>query len=158
MDVARALSIVHYGIKIGGKILKNFKMAIVMDDREDPKMKQYLKSRDVGFTVRRMRIGDYVIDGNIVIERKTMDDFCGSIMDGRLSKQIRQMKEVYTDILILVSGKIEDRTSDINENCIIGKMASIIIRDKINIIMLDSDSQIAELIKRISIRSEELTK
>jgi len=120
-----------------------------MDDREPPKM--FSIAENVGgieFHKKRLKTGDYIC-GDVIIERKTIDDFCTSIIDNRLTNQITKMKAQFTHIYILVSGTIDQRTSTIHENCILGKMASIIVKHKVPLLFVENDFQLVYLMKRL---------
>jgi DNA excision repair protein ERCC-4 len=54
---------------------------IVVDDRERPS----------GMVAERLLVGDYCVDGAVLIERKTAADFAQSLMDGRLFSQAGRM-------------------------------------------------------------------
>ena len=130
------------------------KMKIICDDREPKSMDTVAEMvGGIEFERKRLKTGDY-IHGDVVIERKTIDDFCGSIIDDRLTNQVAKMKESFKHIYILVAGKIKDRTSEIHENCILGKMSSIIVKHNISIITLDNEPQLVYLMKRIFERHE----
>jgi ERCC4-type nuclease len=137
------------------------KFKILEDDREFGALNDYFEVLEVERDVQRLTIGDYVwISKNrewsgapckLCFERKTIDDFCASIMDGRLDEQIRNMKSFFNtrDIYILISGRIDDRKSDMNENCILGKIVSLIIKAEVKVILVDDDRQLAYVIKNI---------
>ena len=61
-------------------------MIIEMDDRE-PEMQLLadLNKTGIEFDRKRMITGDYAF-GNLLIERKEIDDFAGSILDGRIER------------------------------------------------------------------------
>lgn len=128
-------------------------MTIIADDRENGEVIELLRKLNVDVEVKRLKIGDYVF-GDVVIERKTIDDFCLSIIDGRIKSQIEKMQE-YKHKYILISGRIGDRTSDINENCILGMICSVIVRYGINVICLDNEKQLAYVIKKLYEKYEE---
>jgi len=46
---------------------------------------------DVSVTVRRLALGDYMVDGRLLVERKTVRDFAVSILEGRLFSQAYRM-------------------------------------------------------------------
>lgn len=62
---------------------------IICDDRERASgvVDALCEGGDIRVSVRRLRIGDYLIDGRILVERKTFADFALSIVDGRLFRQ-----------------------------------------------------------------------
>jgi ERCC4-type nuclease len=58
--------------------------------------------KNVSVVVKRLSVGDYIIDDQLVIERKTLKDFARSIVDGRLFRQaIRLANSKYKSALIL---------------------------------------------------------
>jgi len=131
---------------------------IICDDREPKSMDVFaLTVGGIEFERKRLKTGDYIHE-DVVIERKEINDFCGSIMDGRLTSQIEKMKKDFKNIYILVSGSIKNRTSDIHENCILGKMASILVKHQVSIITVDDDFQLIYLMKRIFEKHLEITK
>ena len=123
-------------------------MKFLVDDRERKVLNSLLESNGIECEVQRLKTGDY-ISNEICIERKTIDDFCSSILDGRLKKQVERMKEEFKHCFILISGSICERKSNIKERSVLGQIVSLIIRHKINIIMVDNDEQMAFAITRI---------
>ncbi len=121
---------------------------IYVDDREPKSMLMFMDAVGMEYERKRMVTGDYV-EGDVVIERKTIDDMCGSIVDGRMKRQVERMKESFKLCYVLVSGRIGDRKSEVHENCILGKMASLLVRDGVPVICVDDDAQLAYLMKRI---------
>lgn len=58
--------------------------------------------KNVSVVVKRLSVGDYVVDNQLVFERKTLKDFAKSIVDGRLFRQaIRLANSKYKSALIL---------------------------------------------------------
>ena len=123
-------------------------MKLLVDDRERKVLNSLLEANGVECEVQRLLTGDY-ISNEICIERKTIDDFCSSILDGRLKKQVERMKKEFKHCFILISGSICERKSNIKERSVLGQIVSLIIRHKINIIMVDNDEQMAFAITRI---------
>ena len=48
---------------------------------------------ELDLTVARLRTGDYLVDGSVLIERKTVSDFALSIIDARLFRQARRLNK-----------------------------------------------------------------
>jgi len=135
-------------------------MDIFIDDREKNE-KIMIEMVELGMfpIVTRLKVGDYVYRNNnenveVVIEMKSVDDFCLSIMDGRLARQVEAMKE-YKHSYVLVYGKLSDRTSEISENCIVGKYVSMIMKG-VKVVWVDNERQVAYAMKRIFERSIEM--
>lgn len=80
-------------------------MIILADDREKSSgIIDLLKEADIDVIVRRLPCYDYIINKEIGVERKTGRDFLISIMDGRLFRQARIMKNRLPRPLFLLEG------------------------------------------------------
>ena len=82
-------------------------MRILCDDRErgSEVIAELRKLPNVDVTVRRLRVGDYLIDGRVLVERKTVRDLAISIIDGRLFQQaVRLVRAAPGRTLLLVEG------------------------------------------------------
>ena len=82
-------------------------IAVIADDREpDAGVVSALRSLpDVSIVIKRLSCGDYLVDGRILFERKTLADFDRSIVDGRLFPQmVRMAKSKHRPVLILEGG------------------------------------------------------
>jgi ERCC4-type nuclease len=67
------------------------KVQVVVDDRERPSgVVAELEKLDA-LVLKIERVGDYCIDGAVLIERKTAADFAQSLIDGRLFGQAKRM-------------------------------------------------------------------
>ena len=61
---------------------------------------QEMKNVSVG--IKRLSLGDYLVDNRLIFERKTLNDFALSIIDGRLfSQAIRLASSKYNNVLLL---------------------------------------------------------
>jgi DNA excision repair protein ERCC-4 len=69
------------------------RLQIVADDRERPSgvVLELEKLDRVVVKIERLSIGDYCVDGAVLIERKTAADFAQSLIDGRLFAQAGRM-------------------------------------------------------------------
>jgi ERCC4-type nuclease len=59
---------------------------------------------DVQLTIDRLDLGDYVINGAVVVERKTIADLSTSIIDGRLFRQMRRLACAPERAALIVEG------------------------------------------------------
>ena len=65
---------------------------VLVDDRErDGRVAGWLRESGAVIEVGRLPLGDYVVDGRLLVERKTVADFAASVCDGRLFRQARQL-------------------------------------------------------------------
>lgn len=127
---------------------------ITVDDREPQSIDKRMEDIGLEFKRKRMKTGDFV-EGDVCIERKTVNDFCGSIVDGRLDRQIENMKRDYKHYYILISGSIKARKSELTVNSILGKMSSVLVKHQVPIVSVDNDEQLIYLVGRIFLRHQE---
>jgi DNA excision repair protein ERCC-4 len=72
------------------------RISVIADDREcKNQVVNFLSNiENVSVAVRRLSIGDYIVDNQLVFERKTLKDFAQSIVDGRLFSQAIRLAKV----------------------------------------------------------------
>lgn len=128
-------------------------MIIEIDDREPKKMIDLFRKEGLKVVRRRLKVGDYV-SGDACIERKEINDFCASIIDGRLSSQLVNMKKKFARNYVIVIGGLWSRSSKIHVNCILGKMASVVVKYEVPILMVDNDTEAVYLMRRLFERIE----
>ena len=74
---------------------------IYVDDREPEIMMEKLRNYGVEVKKVRLPIGDYVLGDELVIERKTIDDFFNSIAERRYYPQLYRMKDLKRPIVYI---------------------------------------------------------
>lgn len=76
---------------------------VVIDDREPQKFVQLFKDAGAqSVRVERLKVGDFVVNQRWLFERKTFQDFCVSLIDGRLFRQaLRMLKDPGYSVIIL---------------------------------------------------------
>ncbi len=98
--------------------------------------------------IKQLEVGDFVITDDIVFERKTIEDFLESILDGRLFNQLNKMASNYSSPLILVEGNQQELFSlrNIHRNAIIGTLTSIALNYRVPVIFTKDAKETAEFI------------
>ena len=83
---------------------------IVADDREagSPVPAALQQFPEVELRFDRLKIGDYIVDGTCVFERKTVADFAASIADGRLFQQAQKLARTHEPAAIILEGRFSD--------------------------------------------------
>jgi ERCC4-type nuclease len=76
-------------------------MHVAVDMYEPSRAIAALASLGVDVTVRRLPVGDYVIERGVVIERKTISDLRRSLVDGRLWRQLGELRKSRIGYLIV---------------------------------------------------------
>lgn len=81
---------------------------IIIDYREKAcEVPEILKNMDLPISFAQLPVGDYVV-GNIIVERKTAEDFVRSLIDGRLHKQLYEMSATAKLSYLVVVGFITE--------------------------------------------------
>lgn len=138
--------------------LENKETIVYADSREgNSKVLRALDTIGVKIIVRPMTVGDYQVSEEVAIERKTAKDFVDSIVDKRLFKQARQMREEFKKPIMILEG--DDLYSGfIGPDAIRGSIASIALDFGISIIPTRNSDDTAAMIKRIAIREQKENK
>jgi Fanconi anemia group M protein len=99
-------------------------ISIVIDKRENRSFEGELAALGARVEWRQLELGDFLCSDKTVIERKTRADFEASIIDRRLFNQLKQLKENYPNVIVLVEG--EESLERVNRNALLGAYAAII--------------------------------
>ena len=97
--------------------------------------------------------GDYIINDQIIIERKTADDFIQSLIDNRLFEQCSKLKKDSRRILILIEGNPYKTRHKIDTLAIKGAILSILTAWQIPVIYSQSANTSVELMIMLGIQS-----
>lgn len=79
------------------------------------------------FDVRMVRLatGDYLIDNEVLIERKTAGDFVVSLVDGRLFRQVARLAHSCYRSLLLIEGRTPTSIPDVHPHAVEGALVSL---------------------------------
>ena len=147
-------------------------LKLYMDDREPKSI--FVELRKAGLDVERLRldVGDYIV-GKVVIERKTSGDFCQSLYNNRIFKQIKNLEDGFpegTPVLIVIGDlpekhrwqrfgkksvqvRLSEGERDGRELAMLSGIATIITSyGRVQIINLPLKRQFPRLIQRIYAR------
>jgi len=82
-------------------------LRIVVDKREkNSGIPELLKQSGVFVDFATLKVGDYIVFNNVVIERKTVSDLLSSFYDGRLFIQCSQLVKHFSSPLLIVEGNM----------------------------------------------------
>ncbi|HLF33430.1 MAG TPA: ERCC4 domain-containing protein [Cyclobacteriaceae bacterium] len=78
---------------------------ILADDREknDQLLSTLIEAPNTEVRRGRLAVGDFKLD-HLLVERKTIRDFCASVRDGRLFRQAKLLASSYVQPLIILEG------------------------------------------------------
>jgi len=85
----------------------NNRYVITIDHREHAEILRKTLKETYHLTIQteQLKIGDYKIFPDTVVERKTVNDFCLSIIDSRLFKQAYRLAQFAQNPILLVEGQ-----------------------------------------------------
>lgn len=135
------------------------KIYVFADTREQASsvMRELSFFHDVEVHAKVLQIGDFVVGPDVVIERKTIEDFLQSLIDGRLLGQLMNMSQAYARPVLLLEGNPEDLFTlrNIHENAVIGMMSSIAVTYRIPILFTKDAKESAKFIYSIAKREQQ---
>jgi len=113
-----------------------------------------LKRKGCRIQLSSLNVGDYQV-GDYIVERKTMKDFIDSIIDGRLFKQVKRLKEIQgLNTILVIEGSIKDFLSRGDLSTYIGAVISLVLDYNLKTYISSGARETAELIyslyKRVS--------
>ena len=85
----------------------NSQNTVIIDHRENAEvLTNGLRAiYHVDIAIEQLELGDYKIFPDTLVERKTIDDFCLSIIDGRLFKQAYRLAHYTQNPVLLLEGE-----------------------------------------------------
>jgi len=83
-----------------------YPLEVLIDDREPLSVeRELLEKGNLLVQRKRLGVGDYIFDNDLIVERKTVQDFCGSIKDGRLFTQVSKIGQKQNSCYFDFGGK-----------------------------------------------------
>ncbi|MEK6887693.1 MAG: ERCC4 domain-containing protein [Candidatus Aenigmatarchaeota archaeon] len=127
---------------------------IYADNRENNKVTDILKHR-CDLRQKQLAVADYLLSKRVAVERKTCEDFLSSMVDGRLFKQLGELKENFrTPVLIIEGNELFDSDRKIHPNAIRGAIASVATDYCLPIIWTKTPLETAEMLISIATREQ----
>ena len=108
---------------------------IIADYREIPsKIPEMLREFGAKVELSNLKTGDYIINDEIIIERKSREDFILSIIQGRLFSQCSRMKKSTHYQILLIEGNPYNTNHKIDRQAIKGALLSVTLSWQIPVI------------------------
>ncbi len=117
------------------------------------------KLADIGVQMKldMLQVGDYVLSSRVGVEYKTSEDFVGSIIDGRLLQQVKELRNAYERPLIIIEGGDVYRQRNIHPNAIRGMLATISVNFAIPVMYTKDADDTAQMLMAIAKREQDET-
>jgi ERCC4-type nuclease len=127
----------------------NLHINIVADDRENKSdvIKFLSEIENVDLSIRRLSMGDYQVEKQLIVERKTIKDFAVSIIDGRLFKQMIRLENSNSKSALILEGTAIDTAElGMNREAMQGALITVSLILGIPILRSKDPSETARLI------------
>jgi ERCC4-type nuclease len=137
---------------------EKIKEKIIVDYRErNSLVASHLVKNGFEVEFKELKIGDYIVK-DVVIERKTVSDFIGSMINHRLLNQIEELKQ-YENKLLIIEGISEQElyredNASVHPNAIRGFLLHILLTHKIPIAFTKNSEDTAKFIEVLSKRKD----
>jgi len=130
-------------------------IVIYADNREEGSKVTDILQRKCTLRKKQLDVADYLLSERVGVERKTISDFLTSITDGRLFKQLAEMKENFASPILIIEGTgLFNNDRKIHENAIRGALASVAIDFSVPVLWTENQHETAELLFAIAKREQ----
>ena len=126
---------------------------VYVDARESLMLVDELKKRGCRVDVQTLIVGDFIASKDVIIERKTGEDFVKSVIDGRLFKQLAAMCKTYSRPVLVVEGE-RKRATGIGTASFFGALASVVSDFQVSIFMSSGVEETSQIIFHIARREQ----
>jgi Fanconi anemia group M protein len=131
------------------------RMKVYVDNRESPLIKKTLKEK-VDVILAQLEVGDYILSDRVCAERKTVEDFLQSIIDGRLLGQAAELKRNFECPILILEGNVDIYAHrNIHPNAIRGALAALAVGFNIPVLPSRGEEDTAEILYAIAKREQE---
>lgn len=132
-------------------------VTLVVDDRENEDVIEAVNRHPEveNWYIDRLEIGDIQCESaDLLIERKTMEDYAGSLRSGHLADQLSRMREVSENCFILVEDDLDSSESlthtQMRGESIRGSMASTMARKNTPVVPCSNVELLVDMSVRLS--------
>ncbi len=128
---------------------------IIVDHREyRSNVVRNLMKLDVIIEPQQLAIGDYILSSRIGVERKKVEDFLNSLINGKLFSQISRLRDAYPRPILIIEGEGLLTKRNIRHNAIFGSLVSIMIDYGIPIFTTKDDIETANILSLAAKREQ----
>ncbi|MCG3259158.1 MAG: DEAD/DEAH box helicase family protein [Candidatus Heimdallarchaeota archaeon] len=132
------------------------KIKVICDSRErNSVVIKELMNKNVELGFERLDIGDYICSDQIVVERKTGDDFIKSILDKRLFVQTKVLVESCAKPVMILEGNFNLFSSSLHPHALAGALTSLATDFRLPIIHTQNQKETAEILFAMARREQE---
>ncbi len=120
---------------------------VIVDHRElNGPLARLLRQEGIEMEPQTLPTGDVILSNRLVVERKAADDFCKSIIDGRLMEQARGLKRNFEAPLFLVEGNPFEERRGIQRAAVAGAIATLSARFGVTVLTVGDVREAAKIV------------
>jgi len=137
----------------------NQDIKIIIDHREyRSRVVRNLMALGISIEPQQLDVGDYILSSRIGVERKNVDDFLNSLINGKLFSQISRLRDAYSRPMLIIEGVDLLTKRNIKHNAIFGSLVSIMIDYGIPIFTTKDDIETANILSLAAKREQKKDK
>src|SRR5262249_19253006 len=131
------------------KPMSNSVHQLTVDHREERSALLEAARRSDSFDVRMtvLGVGDYLIDNEVLVERKSVADFAASLIDGRLFPQVARLAHSGYRSLLLIEGPPPASIADVHPHSLEGALVSIAAMWRLPVLHSSDSEQSARMLR-----------
>ncbi len=128
---------------------------ICVDHRES-ELASMLLDKGVNVEKSLLEVGDFILSDDVVVELKTSSDFVASLIDGRLFKQAKELKNNFNKPLYIIEGDIHDMfdVRDVHPNALRASLVSLSLDHSLPILFSRNKTETVDLLFLIAKREQ----
>jgi Fanconi anemia group M protein len=131
------------------------KIQVIVDQREvRSSVARQLEKIGVDITLDTLEVGDYILSDRIAVERKSSEDFVGSLIEHKLFEQISNLANTYEKPVLILEGDSLFNSRAISPNAIHGALSSIALDFGVAVFYTRDSDDTAALIRQIAKREQ----
>jgi ERCC4-type nuclease len=124
-------------------------LKMIVDNRErNFEILEGLEEQGVEMTFAQLPVGDYIISDRICVERKTVSDFEGSIINSRLFDQVKRLHESFAKPILLIEGSRDE--ARLSSNVMLGTIMKLYVDYNTQVVISSDEQETAYILSRFA--------
>jgi Fanconi anemia group M protein len=110
---------------------------------------------DVDVELAQLHVADFLLGGDVAVERKTAEDFIRSILDRRLFVQVERLLEAHARPVLLLEGDPLEVETGVRPNAIRGALARLAVMRRLPVLPSSGPEETAALLVAMARQAQE---
>ncbi|HLE96464.1 MAG TPA: DEAD/DEAH box helicase [Candidatus Thermoplasmatota archaeon] len=131
------------------------RLTIVVDHREfRSAVVRELARGDVVLRPDALEVADYVLSDRLAVERKEASDYVASLLDGRLFREVRALKDAYPAAIVVIEGPDLLTARRVEPAAVYASLASLVADFRVSVLQTKDASETADLLLALAKREQ----